>query len=48
MSPIAMDERLERKNYRLPPSFSDAQTGIDVQYSLVVRVNRAGLRAGSK
>ncbi|KAI0787753.1 hypothetical protein C8Q74DRAFT_1253711 [Fomes fomentarius] len=48
MPPIAMDERLERQNYRLPPSFFDAQIGIDVQYLLVVRVNRAGLRAGSK
>lgn len=42
------DGRAERANYRLPPSFSDEQSNAHVQYTLVVRINRGGFKAGSK
>ncbi|KAI0649180.1 hypothetical protein C8Q79DRAFT_496480 [Trametes meyenii] len=38
----------ERENYHLPPSFSDDQANVHVQYSLVARVSRGGFKAGSK
>ncbi|OJT03374.1 hypothetical protein TRAPUB_6043 [Trametes pubescens] len=43
-----LDSRAERTNYRLPPSFSDEQSNVHVQYMLVVRVNRGGFKSGSK
>ncbi|KAI0359923.1 hypothetical protein OH77DRAFT_1419286 [Trametes cingulata] len=48
LSSITIDGKTERENYRLPPSFSDEQSKVFVQYSLVVRVNRGGFKTGSK
>ncbi|KAM5535990.1 hypothetical protein V8D89_010430, partial [Ganoderma adspersum] len=48
LSSITSDGESERRSYRLPPSFRDGQSNVDVQYCLVVRVNRGGLRKGSK
>lgn len=46
LSSITPDAETVRKSYRLPPSFRDEQSNVDVHYSLVVRVNRGGLRKG--
>ncbi|KAI0635876.1 hypothetical protein C8Q77DRAFT_1155628 [Trametes polyzona] len=48
LSGIGTDSDAERVNYRLPPSFSDEQSNVHVQYSLVLRVNRGGFKTGSK
>lgn len=48
LSSITSDGEGERRSYRLPPSFHDEQSNVDVQYCLVVRVNRGGLRKSSK
>ncbi|KAI0833421.1 hypothetical protein BC628DRAFT_1414218 [Trametes gibbosa] len=48
LSAITPDSRAERANYRLPPSFMDAQSNVHVQYTLIVRINRGGFKAGSK
>ncbi|KAI0327814.1 hypothetical protein GY45DRAFT_1327117 [Cubamyces sp. BRFM 1775] len=48
MSSITTDGVAERENYRLPPSFTDAEANVDVQYLLVVRVNRGGFKSGDK
>ncbi|PIL35629.1 hypothetical protein GSI_02357 [Ganoderma sinense ZZ0214-1] len=48
LSSITPDGESERKSYRLPPSFRDEQSNVDVQYSLVVRVNRGGFRKANK
>ena len=48
LSSITTAGEAERRSYRLPPSFSDKESNVDVQYSLVVRVDRGGLRKGSK
>ncbi|KAI0368609.1 hypothetical protein BV20DRAFT_968964 [Pilatotrama ljubarskyi] len=48
LSSITAHGATERENYRMPPSFSDEQSSVHVQYSLVVRVNRGGFKTGSK
>ncbi|RPD60021.1 hypothetical protein L226DRAFT_486562 [Lentinus tigrinus ALCF2SS1-7] len=48
LSSIDMEGQTQRQNYRLPPSFSDPQSNVHIEYSLVVRVNRGGFRSGSK
>ena len=48
LSSITPDGETMRQSYRLLPSFRDEHSSVDIQYSLVVRVNRGGLRKGSK
>ncbi|KAH9850287.1 hypothetical protein C2E23DRAFT_735463 [Lenzites betulinus] len=48
LSAINPDSRVERANYRLPPSFSDEQSNVHVKYTLIVNLNRGGFKAGSK
>ncbi|KAI0749321.1 hypothetical protein C8Q80DRAFT_1218531 [Daedaleopsis nitida] len=48
LTSITTDGHAERQTYRLPPGFSDAQSDVHVQYSLVVRVDRGGFRASRK
>ncbi|TBU33570.1 hypothetical protein BD311DRAFT_774613 [Dichomitus squalens] len=48
LSSITTNAEVERQSYRLPPSFSDEHSNVIIQYSLVVRVDRGGLRKGSK
>ena len=38
----------QRQMYRLPPTFRDDEAGVVIEYQLVIRVNRAGFRSGSK
>ncbi|OBZ72078.1 hypothetical protein A0H81_08019 [Grifola frondosa] len=44
----SIEPESSRTNFRLPPSFSDRLAGVKVEYTLKVRVNRSGLRAGDK
>ncbi|KAJ8495957.1 hypothetical protein ONZ51_g1381 [Trametes cubensis] len=48
MSSITTNGIAERENYRLPPSFKDTEANVDVQYLLIVRVNRGGFKSGDK
>ncbi|KAI1797174.1 hypothetical protein LXA43DRAFT_877820 [Ganoderma leucocontextum] len=48
LSSITPGGETERQSYPLPPSFRDEQSSVDVQYSLVVRVNRGGFHKGRK
>ncbi|TBU50446.1 hypothetical protein BD309DRAFT_1049067 [Dichomitus squalens] len=48
LSSITTNAEVERQSYRLPPSFSDEHSNVIIQYSLVVCVDRGGLRKGSK
>ncbi|KAI0714275.1 hypothetical protein C8T65DRAFT_573497 [Cerioporus squamosus] len=48
LSSIDMEGQSQRQTYKLPPSFSDSEADVHVEYSLVVRVNRGGFRSGGK
>ncbi|TFK94068.1 hypothetical protein K466DRAFT_477317 [Polyporus arcularius HHB13444] len=48
LSSVDMEGQSQRQTYRLPPSFSDLQSDVHVEYSLVVRVSRGGFRSGGK
>lgn len=48
LSSVDMEGQSQRQTYRLPPSFSDLQSNVHVEYSLVVRVSRGGFRSGGK
>ena len=37
-----------RQTYQLPSTFTDNEAGVVIEYQLVIRVNRAGFRSGSK
>ncbi|KAI9057333.1 hypothetical protein FKP32DRAFT_1615457 [Trametes sanguinea] len=48
LSSITDDGHAERENYRLPATFSDAKAKVDIEYVLLVRVSRGGLKGTSK